>query len=127
MKLPNNPVVHRRLEGLAIFLTGLYLYHLGGHSWGFFALLFFVPDAGAIGYLKGPRLGGIMYNLTHWFVWPIILGLVWMKTGDTTLKAVALIWGIHIAFDRMLGWGLKTEEGFYHTDMGLKPRIGRKS
>ncbi len=127
MKLPNNPVMHRRGEGLAIFLAGLVLYHLGGHSWLFFLILFFLPDAGAVGYLKSARLGGILYNLTHWFVWPIILGAIWMKTGNPTLKAIAIIWATHIAFDRMLGWGLKTEESFYHTCMGLKPRIGRKS
>jgi len=125
--LPNNPVIHRRIEGLAIFLAALYLYHQSGHSWLLFALCFFLPDAGAIGYLKSARLGGMMYNLTHWFLWPVILGLVWMKIGNDTVQAIAIIGAAHIAFDRMLGWGLKTEESFYHTDMGLKPRIGRKS
>ncbi len=124
--LPNNPVVHRRVEALAILLVCLWLYYLGGHSWLFFLILFLLPDAGAIGYLKSPRLGGIMYNMTHWFLWPILLATIWMQTGNSVFKAVALIWGAHIAFDRMIGWGLKTHESFYHTDMGLKPRIGRK-
>jgi len=122
--LPNNPIVHRRVEALSIFVICLWLYHQGGHSWLFLAILFFLPDTGAIGYLKSPRLGGIMYNMTHWFLWPIILAAIWMHMGNPTIKAVALIWASHIAFDRMIGWGLKTHESFYHTDMGLKPRMG---
>lgn len=134
--LPNHPVRHRRIEGLAVFLFCVAVYFMSGFGWLMFILLFFLPDAGAIGYLKSPRLGGIMYNLTHWYVWPILLvGISYVMTlrgmsGPTFtphLMPIALIWGAHIAFDRMLGWGLKTEESFYHTDMGLKHRIGRKS
>lgn len=134
--LPNHPVRHRRLEALAVFLFCLAVYFMSGFSLLMFLVLFFLPDIGAVGYLKSPRLGGILYNLTHWFVWPIllvaisyILSLRGMSGPTFTphLMPIALIWGAHIAFDRMLGWGLKTEESFYHTDMGLKPRIGRKS
>jgi len=135
MRLPNHPVLHRRFEGLAVFIFCLAVYYLSGFGWLMFALLFFLPDAGAIGYLKSPRLGGMMYNLTHWYVWPVLLvGISYIMTlrgisGPTVtphLMPIALIWGAHIAFDRMLGWGLKTEESFYHTDMGQKSRWPRK-
>ena len=134
--LPNHPVFHRRIESLFFFLFCLVISFMSGFSWLFFLVMFFLPDVGAIGYLKSPRLGGIMYNLTHWYVWPVLLiALSYIMTlrgmsGPTFtphLTPVALIWAAHISFDRMLGWGLKTEESFYHTDMGLKPRIGRKS
>jgi len=134
--LPNHPVRHRRIEALFFFLACLVIYFMSGFSWIMFLLLFFLPDAGAIGYLKSPRLGGIMYNLTHWYVWPVlllaasyVLSLRGMSGPTVTpnLMPIALIWAAHISFDRMLGWGLKTEESFYHTDMGLKPRYGRKS
>lgn len=110
--LPNHPVRHRRLEALAVFLFCLAVYFMSGFSWLMFLVLFFLPDIGAIGYLKSPRLGGILYNLTHWFVWPIllvaisyILSLRGMSgpTATPHLMPIALIWGAHIAFDRMLG------------------------
>ena len=127
--LPNNPVRHRRLEGLAIFIFCIATYYLSGFGWLFFILLFFLPDLGAIGYLKSHRLGGILYNLTHWYIWPILLvalayfGSLKAINGPTLPSQhmpIALIWGSHIAFDRMLGWGLKTGDSFYNTDMGEK-------
>jgi len=134
--LPNHPVRHRRVEAFAVFVFCLVVYHLSGFSWVMFLVLFFLPDIGAIGYLKSPRLGGILYNLTHWYVWPILLvGISYLMslrgisgpTAQPHLMPIALIWAAHISFDRMLGWGLKTEESFYHTGMGLKKRLGKKS
>ena len=133
--LPNHPIRHRRIEALFFFLAYLVIYFMSGFSWLLFLILFFVPDIGAIGYLKSRRLGGILYNLTHWYVWPIlllalsyILSLRGMSGPTTTypLLPIALIWAAHISFDRMLGYGLKTEQSFHHTDMGLKGRNRKK-
>ena len=35
-------------------------------------------------------------------------------------REVALVWAAQVAFDRAIGWGLKSEQSFCHTDMGLK-------
>ena len=121
-----NPIALRRMEALMIFSVGLLLYHTSAYNWLLFAVLFFLPDAGAIGYLKSHKLGSTMYNLTHWLVWPLLL-VTWAVWQDhTTAKMVGLIWITHIGFDRMLGWGFKTGGSFYETDMGLKKRLGAK-
>lgn len=115
-----NPITLRRMEALAVFLLGLWLYKMGGYSWLTFILLFFLPDAGAIGYLKSNKLGSSLYNLTHWIIWPIALGAYGVIADQETAKMVAIIWLTHIACDRMLGWGFKTGGSFYETGMGKK-------
>ena len=43
--------------------------------------------------------------------------------GNRTALAVGLIWIAHIAFDRMLGLGLKYPEGFRFTHLGPVGRV----
>lgn len=115
-----NPIALRRIEALAVFIIGLAVYYYNGYSWLIFALLFFLPDAGAIGYLKSHTLGSLLYNLTHWIIWPLALGTSGLLTDHETAKMVAIIWITHVAFDRMLGWGFKTGGSFYETEMGTR-------
>jgi len=121
------PIALRRTEALCVFILGLIAYHHSGYSWLSFALLFFLPDAGAIGYFKSHKLGSTLYNLTHWLIWPLTLGAYGLLNEHNTAKMIALIWITHVMFDRMLGWGFKTGGSFYHTGMGDKkdPRAGK--
>ena len=121
------PIALRRIEAFFIFGLGLWLYQKSGYSWLVFALLFFIPDAGAIGYLKSHKLGSTLYNFTHWLIWPIALGTYGLTTDHDTAKMVAIIWITHICFDRMLGWGFKTGGSFYQTGMGEKKDPRAKS
>jgi len=115
-----NELPMRRLEGAAMLVLGIAFYARAEYSWLMFALLFFAPDLGMAGYWVNRKVGAAAYNLTHWLVWPLTLGTAGIWTGNDTMISVALIWGAHVGFDRMLGWGLKTPESFCHTDMGLK-------
>jgi len=115
-----HPIALRRIEALAVFILGLTAYYHSGYSWLTFALLFFLPDAGAIGYFKSHKLGSAMYNLTHWLIWPLVLGTYGFFADHHTAKMVAIIWITHVCFDRMLGWGFKTGGSFYETAMGDK-------
>ena len=91
-----------------------------GFSWGTFALCFFLPDLSILFYFVNARVGGAVYNLAHFFLFPIALGAVGVLLDAPAAQQAALIWGAHVAFDRALGWGLKYEQSFCHTDMGLK-------
>ncbi len=115
-----HPIALRRTEMLAVFCLGLTAYYFSGYSWLTFILLFFLPDAGAIGYLKSHKLGSTLYNLTHWLIWPSALGTYGVLADHSTAKMIAIIWITHVAFDRMLGWGFKTGGSFYETGMGRK-------
>lgn len=104
--------------GLAVFVT---LYARSDGAWWLFALLFFSPDVGLLGYLAGPRLGAMGYNLLHTYPLPAALALVGVTLSVPLALHLALIWAAHIAFDRVFGYGLKFPEGFGFTHLG---RIG---
>ena len=107
-----------RLEGVALLVLGtLMFFHLGG-SWLFFLALLFAPDVAMLGYLAGPRLGAMSYNLFHAYPLPAAL-LVYGFFGGTPLAVlVSLVWFAHIGLDRGLGYGLKLPAGFKHTHLG---------
>lgn len=96
-----------RLEAAAILPLLLLVYGRGDAGWLLFAALFLVPDLSAAGYLAGPRRGAVGYNLGHTWVGPAELGAFGIAAGWPGAVTAALIWGSHIAFDRILGYGLK--------------------
>jgi hypothetical protein len=117
--MPNpltSPALLLRVESLVLFATavGVYAWHDG--SWWLFALLFLAPDLSFFAYLAGPRLGAAGYNLAHAFILPGIL--LAAATRSALALDLALIWGAHIALDRVLGYGLKYPEGFKETHLG---------
>lgn len=118
------PRVLLRLEGLAILGLTAFLYAQSGESWWLFAALFLVPDLSFAAYLGGRHLGALAYNLTHSEVGPAILAAVGL-TVMPALLPFALIWGAHVGWDRMLGYGLKYASSFDHTHLGLIGKAAR--
>jgi 1,4-dihydroxy-2-naphthoate octaprenyltransferase len=53
-----------------------------------------------------------LYNAVHRFWVPAILIVVGVLLRDIGWMAGGLAWAAHIAFDRSLGFGLRTKEGF---------------
>lgn len=113
-----------RLEGLAILGLTAFLYAQAGYSWWLFAGLFLVPDLSFAAYLGGRHPGALAYNLTHSEVGPVVLGVAGL-TVMPGLLPVALIWGAHVGWDRMLGYGLKYASSFDHTHLGLIGKAAR--
>lgn len=111
-----------RLEGLVVLLVASWLFARGGHSWVLFAVLFLVPDISFAGYLGGPRVGAVVYNLMHSYVGPLLLAAAFVGTGRPPV--LALVWLAHIGFDRMLGYGLKYPTAFADTHLGTIGRGG---
>jgi hypothetical protein len=112
-----------RLEGLGLLALCLLLYGNSGLSWTAFAIMFFAPDLSFLGYLAGPRVGAVVYNLAHDTCGPLLLVILgYIFAAHTYVLAVALIWLAHIGLDRALGYGLKYRTGFGYTHLG---RIGR--
>ena len=111
-----------RLEWATVAVVGIVLYALSGTSWWLFALLILAPDLSMLGYLAGPRVGAIAYNALHILVVPLLLALAGYVLINSMATAIGLIWIIHIAVDRALGYGLKLSSGFRDTHLG---RIGR--
>jgi len=112
-----------RLEGLAVLLASMLAYRATGFSWGWFAALFLAPDLSMLGYLAGPRTGARAYNLGHTYVLALLLTAAGFAGGRHVPLGLGLIWCAHIGFDRALGYGLKSPEGFGLTHLG---RVGRQ-
>ena len=53
-----------------------------------------------------------LYNAVHRFWAPAVLAGVSLALMDPAWLAGGLAWSAHIAFDRSLGFGLRTRDGF---------------
>jgi Domain of unknown function (DUF4260) len=110
-----------RIENAAVALAALIGFYLTGASWWLFAALILAPDLSFAAYLAGPRIGAIGYNMLHSWIAPALLIAASAALRNQTLVAVALVWLVHIGFDRAAGYGLKHFSGFHDTHLG---RIG---
>jgi hypothetical protein len=110
------PRLWLRVEGLAVFMLAALVYYQGGHSLLPFAVFFLAPDLSFIGYLAGPRVGAMTYNVAHSYLGPALAAGVALLTGQPLVAP--LIWAAHIGFDRALGYGLKYASGFADTHLG---------
>ncbi len=106
-----------RAEGLAVCAFCIAVYCSQHGSWLLFAALFLAPDLSMLGYLGGVKVGAAVYNLFHTYVFPIGLWLAGDLLGHPLLILGALIWGAHIGFDRLLGFGLKYDTDFKDTHL----------
>jgi hypothetical protein len=111
-----------RLEGLMVLAAAVLVYARSGHSWLLFVVLFLTPDISFVGYVRGPRIGAMIYNIFHSYIVPVALGCGMWMAGRSI--AIPLIWMAHIGFDRLLGYGLKYPTGFGDTHLG---KLGRSS
>ena len=115
-----------RLEaGLALAAALLGYSALSG-NWLLFALLFLVPDLTMLGYLRNPGIGAVVYNAGHTYISPAALALVGFVASAPLAEQFAIIWAAHIAFDRVLGFGLKYPGRFADTHLsqpGLTPGL----
>jgi hypothetical protein len=113
------PAAFLRLESLAVVVASVALYFHGDYAaWAFFAFLL-APDLSFAAYLAGPRVGALVYNLAHTYVFPVALAAGCLLTGDAGVPVqIALIWAAHIGIDRVLGFGLKYPTAFKDTHLG---------
>lgn len=111
-----------RAEAVALFMAGVLLYlQLNGNALWLLPLLL-VPDLSMIGYVRGPRLGAITYNLAHNLATALIVLAVGWFAGIAPLALGGAILVAHVGMDRSLGYGLKLPTDFKDTHLG---RIGR--
>lgn len=105
------------LEGLAVLVAAIALYFDAGYGWLLLVVLFLAPDLSMLGYLGGPRLGALAYDVVHTYALPLALGLAGVLAGTGLAVQLALIWAAHIGLDRLVGYGLKYPSGFKDTHL----------
>lgn len=111
-----------RIESAAVGVLGIVAFlSLDGPALALVPALL-APDLSMLGYLAGPRVGAVTYNLVHNWALPaglvvigIVIGQLWPLLAATALAS-------HVGWDRALGYGLKLPSGFRDTHLG---RIGR--
>jgi hypothetical protein len=114
---PTGPGTLLRVEGGVLLAIGATFYWVNGGSWVLFALLILAPDVSMLGYLFGPKVGAVTYNLFHTYALPASLATFGVLAGSPLAVSVALIWFAHIGMDRLVGYGLKYTSGFKDTHL----------
>lgn len=104
-------------EGVAVLALSVWAYAQTGMGWLVFALLLLLPDVTMLGYLRGPRIGALVYNIGHTYVLPAVLIGAGVLLPHDTLLGLGLIWTAHIGLDRALGYGLKYPRSFQATHL----------
>jgi hypothetical protein len=113
-----------RIESAAIAVVGVVAYlSLGGEPLWLLPLLL-APDLSALGYLAGPRVGAVTYNLVHNWATAVLIGLLAIVVGEPFWLLVGAVLAAHVGLDRALGYGLKLPTSFQDTHLG---RIGRRT
>lgn len=112
-----------KLEEAGQFLLSIYLFSQLDYSWWVFPACLLLPDLSMIGYLADTKTGARLYNLFHnkLLAILILIGGFWFHISWLALAGVILLG--HSAMDRMLGYGLKYDDGFKHTHLG---QIGKQ-
>lgn len=107
-----------KLEELALMGLGIFMFGLLGYPWWWLPVLILVPDSSMIGYLFGSKVGAICYNLAHHRTMAVLLYFVGIYFMWPIVQLIGTILFIHIAMDRIFGYGLKYEKGFKFTHLG---------
>jgi len=108
-----------KLEEFLLLCFSIFLFSKLDYSWWLYILLFLTPDLSMVGYLANPRLGSWTYNLIHHkglsvslYVLGSLLSIPWLMFAGTLLLG-------HSSFDRIFGYGLKYEDAFQNTHLGM--------
>jgi hypothetical protein len=117
------PSLLLHIEEAVLLLLPIFAYQHLHYSWLLFAILFLAPDLFMLGYLVNVRLGAATYNLVHTLTLPLALLLASYIEHWHKAPAIALIWIAHIAFDRLLGYGLKYPTYFKDTHLQHIPSV----
>lgn len=119
-------VAWQRVEGVLVLIAGLALFWNidSGLAWWLAIPIFFVPDLSFAAYAFGARLGAVGYNLVHVYGFGLALLAAGLVLALPMLAACGALFLAHAGFDRALGYGLKSSEGFGVTHLG---RIGKSA
>lgn len=110
-----------KIENFLVFVAALYYYFsINDYSffeirnWMIFLLILFAIDLSMIGYLFNKKIGAIIYNLGHSYIFAFLIILYGM-IYSIQITSLGLIFYAHIGMDRFLGFGLKYPSGFKDT------------
>ena len=113
-----------KLEEAAMFVLSIYALTLFHVDWWVYLLILIAPDISCIGYVAGNKAGAVCYNLFHHKGVAIAIFLAGFILKNEWLQVIGIVLFGHSSMDRMFGYGLKLNEGFKYTHLGI---IGKKN
>jgi hypothetical protein len=108
-----------KLEEAAMFGFCVYALSLFHVDWWVYLLILLGPDISMIGYLLNNRIGAVCYNLFHHKGIAIAVFAAGFILKDQWMQIIGIILFGHSSMDRMFGYGLKLNEGFKYTHLGI--------
>ncbi|MES2133338.1 MAG: DUF4260 domain-containing protein [Bacteroidota bacterium] len=108
-----------KLEELAMFLFGIYLFNQLHYSWWWFPALILLPDLSMMGYLVNQKIGGYFYNFAHHKAIALVAYIAGIYFHNSPLQLAGIILFAHSSMDRMFGYGLKYSDSFHNTHLGM--------
>ncbi len=111
-----------RAEGFVGLVFGWLIWQAAGGEPIWFLILLITPDISMLGYLRGPRIGAVMYNVVHNWLIGGLFAIAGLMAASPLLGQVGALLVAHTGIDRLLGYGLKYPTSFQDTHLG---RIGR--
>ena len=111
-----------RIEGLAALAAGTAVFLAQGGQLIWLVPLVLAVDASMAGYLRGPRVGALLYNVAHNQALGLLTLGLGLATGTMAATLLGAILVAHVGMDRLAGYGLKYPTDFRDTHLG---RIGR--
>jgi len=108
-----------RIEELAMFILSIFLFSGLSYAWWVFPALLLVPDLSMAGYLVNSKVGAACYNIIHHKAVGICCYLAGLIFIIPILQLTGVILFAHSCMDRMFGFGLKYNQGFKYTHLGV--------
>ena len=107
-----------RLEEFAMFLLSIYLFSQLHFQWWLYLALILTPDISMIAYVFGNKAGAVAYNIFHHKALAIALYVLGAYQQNEIIQMIGIILFAYASMDRILGYGLKTFQGFKYTHLG---------
>ncbi|MEO7978596.1 DUF4260 domain-containing protein [Flavobacterium sp.] len=107
-----------KLEEIALFILGIYLFSLLSFQWWWFFVLILAPDLSMLGYFFGNKSGAFFYNVFHHKGIALLIYALGCYLNVEIIQLAGIVLFSHSAMDRMFGYGLKYEKGFKYTHLG---------
>ena len=99
---------------LSVFLLNTLPMHFAWWAW---TLIFLAPDISMIGYIVNNKVGTYTYNFFHHQMIAIIVWGIGLWLHQPYVELAGLVLLGHSSLDRVMGYGLKTGEGFKFTHL----------
>ncbi|MHA7942839.1 DUF4260 domain-containing protein [Formosa sp. 3Alg 14/1] len=108
-----------KLEEVAMLALSVWMFSELSYAWWLYLVLFFLPDAGFVGYVFSNKIGAFFYNILHHKGIAILLYILGSFFAVEGLQLAGVIMFGHASFDRILEYGLKYNDSFHNTHLGV--------